>query len=322
MTASERCKAPGKKKLLALDGGGIRGALTIEVLAGIESMLRTEYKNDRLVLSDYFDYIGGTSTGAILAAALATGMSTDALRKFYEESGPAMFKKSSILRRFRYRYEDDALALQLQKIFGKDTTLGSDSLRTLLLLVMRNATTDSPWPLSNHPSAKFNNTGNDGDNLKLPLWQLIRASTAAPVYFPPEIVSVGAHDFLFVDGGVTMHNNPAFQLFLMATTQPFRCNWRAEEKKMLLVSVGTGHAPDANRDLGASQMNLLYNASSVPSALMAAALHEQDALCRYFGRCLVGEPIDLELGDMKDRKRPALHPRRRLTPCRAVFARS
>lgn len=165
---------------------------------------------------------------------------------------------------------------------------------------MRNATTDSPWPLSNHPSAMFNNTGDDNDNLKLPLWQLIRASTAAPVYFPPEAIRVGANDFLFVDGGVTMFNNPAFQMFLMATTQPFRCNWTADEKEMLLVSVGTGHAANANKDLGAGDMNLLYNASSVPSALMTAALHEQDALCRYFGKCLVGDPIDLELGDMKN----------------------
>jgi uncharacterized protein len=169
----------------------------------------------------------------------------------------------------------------------------------LLLMVVRNATTDSPWPISNNPRAMFNNTGDDNDNLKIPLWQLVRASTAAPTYFPPEVITIGKNTFLFVDGGVTMYNNPAFQLFLMATIPAFRVGWPTGEDKMLLVSVGTGHAPDANRNLDPCDMNLIYNASSIPSALMAAALHEQDKLCRIFGRCLSGDPIDIELGDLK-----------------------
>jgi hypothetical protein len=45
-------------------------------------------------------------------------------------------------------------------------------------------------------------------------------------------------------------------------------------------------------------MNLLFNASSIPSALMFAALNEQDFLCRVFGDCLVGDPLDLEVEDM------------------------
>lgn len=301
MTALERLQAPGKKKLLALDGGGIRGALTIEVLAGIEEMLRTQLDDDDLVLSDYFDYIGGTSTGAILAALLSIGKSVGDIRDFYEESGAAMFEKSSLLARFRYQYEAQKLSDKLQAEFGYDTRLRSDRIRTLLLMVMRNATTDSPWPISNNPLAKYNAIPPEkGCNLEIPLWQLIRASTAAPTYFPPESISIGTNRFLFVDGGITMFNNPAFQMFLMATTSPFRANWKAEEDQMLLVSIGTGHAPDANKDLDAGDMNLLYNASSIPSALMAAALHEQDALCRYFGKCLVGDPIDREIGDLKN----------------------
>ena len=70
-------------------------------------------------------------------------------------------------------------------------------------------------------------------NLDLPLWQLVRASTAAPTYFPPEVVTVGTQDFLFVDGGVTMYNNPAFQMFLMATLEPYRLQWKTGVDKML-----------------------------------------------------------------------------------------
>lgn len=304
MTAKQRLEAPGKKRLLALDGGGIRGALTIEVLAAIEALLRKEYSRDDLVLADYFDYIGGTSTGAILAASLALGMSTARLRDFYAESGPAMFDKASLLARFRYKYEEEKLAEKLKEVFGSDTLLGSDRLKTLLLMVMRNATTDSPWPISNNPRALYNDPRRGDNNLELPLWQLVRASTAAPTYFPPEEIRIGMNSFLFVDGGVTAYNNPAFQLFLMATIAPFRVQWAAGEDRILLVSVGTGHAPDANKNLSGDEMNLLYNASSVPSALMAAALHEQDTLCRVFGRCRFGDPIDREVGDLCDTVAP------------------
>lgn len=304
MTAQQRLDADGPKKILALDGGGIRGALTIEILASIEAMLRRAHDDDRLVLADYFDYVGGTSTGAILAAAIALGKSTDELRAFYEESGRAMFDKASLIRRFRYKYEDDALAGKLKEVFRADTRFGSDELRTLLLMVLRNATTDSPWSLSNNPRARYNNTGDDNDNLRLPLWQLVRASTAAPTYFPPEEIDIGSNRFLFVDGGVTMFNNPAFQMFLMATIPAFRVQWPTGVDRMLVVSVGTGHSPGANQDLAPSDMNLLYNAGSIPSALMTAALHEQDTLCRVFGHCLVGDSIDAEIKDLKDTPAP------------------
>jgi hypothetical protein len=67
---------------------------------------------------------------------------------------------------------------------------------------------------------------------------------------------------------------------------------------LLLVSVGTGTSPDANAQLAPGQMNLLFNATTIPSALMFAALNEQDFLCRVFGDCLAGDPIDREVGDM------------------------
>jgi predicted acylesterase/phospholipase RssA len=300
----QRITAPGPKKILTLDGGGIRGMMTVEVLAGIEKILRDKLKNDKLVLADWFDFFAGTSTGAIIATCLSLGMSTDEIRSFYLASGKEMFDKAFLLRRYRYKYEDEKLAGKLKEVFGADTTLGSAKIKTLLMMVMRNATTDSPWPLSNNPGAKYNQPGRADCNLDLPLWQLVRASTAAPVYFPPEVVSVGIHEFIFVDGGITTYNNPAFQAFLMATVEPYNLNWSAGEDKLLVVSIGTGTSPQANADLGPDEMNLLYNAGSIPSALMFAALNEQDFLCRTFGNCLAGEPLDREVGDMISKKGP------------------
>src|SRR6516225_7044646 len=291
MTLTARIEREGPKKLLAIDGGGIRGVLALEVLQKIEDLLNAKRGRGDFVLADYFDYIAGTSTGGIIAAGLSVGMSVKEILEFYQEAGAQMFVKANLLRRLRYKFEDEPLAAKLREVFAPDTTLGSEKLQTLLLLVMRNATTDSPWPISNNPYAKYNDSARPDCNLKLPLWQLVRASTAAPTYFPPEVIVLpsaaqgGEREFVFVDGGVTMYNNPAFQMFLMATLYRFwtvkpTARWETGSDRMLIVSVGTGTSPDARQGLEPGEMNLLFNASAIPSALMFAALNEQDLLCR------------------------------------------
>jgi patatin-like phospholipase/acyl hydrolase len=144
MTFHDRLKKDGRKQLLALDGGGIRGVITLEILARIESLLRLRENNADLVLGDYFDYIAGTSTGAIIATCLSLGMSVAAVQNFYIESGPDMFDRARLLRRFRYSFEDKKLSEKLRGVIGAATTLGSEKLRTLLMIALRNATTDSP----------------------------------------------------------------------------------------------------------------------------------------------------------------------------------
>lgn len=309
MTLTERIERQGAKKLLAIDGGGIRGVLALEILQRIEDLLKAQSGKPDFRLADYFDYISGTSTGGIIAAGLSAGMSVADILKFYREQGEQMFVKANLLRRLRYKFEDEPLAEQLRQVFGSDTTLGSDKLRTLLLLVMRNATTDSPWPISNNPYAKYNDTARLDCNLEFPLWQLVRASTAAPTFFPPEVIVLRNKDktkekeFVFVDGGVTMYNNPAFQMFLMATLDRYwarkpEARWQVGREKMLIVSVGTGTSPGVKQGLQAEDMNLLFNATTIPSALMFAALNEQDLLCRVFGDCRAGDELDREIGDV------------------------
>ena len=299
MSVTDKVEQRAPYKLLALDGGGIRGVMTLEVLRGIESTLQQELgRGGDFVLADYFDYMAGTSTGAIIATFLSLGWRVEDILRFYVEAGPAMFDRAGLLKRFRYKFEDEKLAGLLKEQLGAQTTLGDEKVRTLLMIVLRNATTDSPWPLSNNPRAKYNASDRPDANTRLPLWQIVRASTAAPTYFPPETIRVGPRSFVFVDGGVTMYNNPAFPLFLMATVAPYNLCWETGEDKMLLVSVGTGTSPDANADLVPGQMNLMYNASSIPSALMFAASNEQDFLCRVFGRTLCGDELDREVGDL------------------------
>lgn len=306
-TLLERMKTPRPKKILALDGGGILGLMSVEVLAGIESLLRDRQPPGHgadFVLADYFDYFAGTSTGAIIASCLALGMPVARIRSFYRESGHDMFDRAALLARLHHKYDDDKLSRKLRDELGSDTTLGSKHLRSLLTIVMRNASTDSPWPLSNNPDALYNQRvrpdgqTRDNCNLDLPLWQLVRASTAAPTYFPPEIIDVGNQRFVFVDGGVTTYNNPAFLAFTMATLQPYAVNWPTGEDRMLLVSIGTGGTAGAREDLSPRSMHLLHHATTLPIALMYAAQTQQDLLCRTFGKCLAGDPLDRELGDL------------------------
>lgn len=310
MSVRDKKEKAGPRKLLALDGGGIRGVMTLEVLDRIQSELQHKLgRGDDFVLADYFDYVAGTSTGAIIATCLSLGMRVEDIREFYIDSGPDMFDKANLLRRYLLnKFQSGKLTRKLKDVIEKktgepDATLGSEALRTYLMLVLRNASTDSPWPVSNNPDAMYNNPELADSNLKLPLWQLVRASTAAPTYFPPEVITFETTDgkpyeFIFVDGGVTMYNNPAFQLFLMATVNSYKLGWPTGEDKMLLVSIGTGIAADANKNLTPEEMNIVYNASSLPSAFMFAASNEQDFLCRVFGRCLNGGVIDSEVTDM------------------------
>jgi patatin-like phospholipase/acyl hydrolase len=308
---ADKIAQTAQKRILTLDGGGIRGLITIEVLAKIEETLRQSYPREHWAgsefrLSDYFDYVAGTSTGAIIATCVSLGMSVSEIRSFYHANGTAMFDKASLLRRFRYKFEDDALSAKLREVFDSyrpksepgPITLGSSALKTLLLVVMRNATSDSPWPVSNNPRAKYNDISRPDNNLNLPLWQLVRASAAAPVYFPPEEITLGTRSFLFVDGGITPYNNPSFLAFLMSTVGAYRLNWEAGVDRMLVVSVGTGTNPNANDGLAADDMNLLYNAGTIPSALMFASLNEQDMLCRSFSRCRHGPELDTEVESM------------------------
>lgn len=297
MSYLDRLDTPGPKRLLAIDGGGIRGVIALEVLHRLEAQLREARQDPSLVLADAFDFVGGTSTGAIIAAGIAQGRSVDDVLRLYVERGASMFERAGLLERHRHTYESAPLEEILKDELGPDTTLGDPSLRTLLLVVLRNASTDSPWPLTNIPGAQFNDRSLPDCNLQIPLWQLVRASTAAPTYFEPESVRLGDREYVFVDGGVTPYNNPAFQLFCMATLDEYGLSWPTGEQQMLLVSVGTGNSEFARPDLEPEDMHLLYHATSMPGALMSSAAAQQDLLCRLLGRCRWGLPLDIEVGD-------------------------
>ena len=228
------------------------------------------------------------------------------IEELYKENARAMFQKAGIRHRYTsHRFVAEGLSEFLRNFFVEDdgtpATLGSKKLRTLLLAVTRNASTGSAWPLSNNPKAKYNNPRSPGNNLQIPLWQLVRASTAAPTFFPPEILEVKGERgeplvFAFEDGGVTPFNNPAYLLQTMATLPEYRLGWQSGRERMSVVSVGTGGTRLGRGDR--LFVDVLTTAKNLPSSLIGSFQQYQDLLCRVNGECRCGPPIDGEVGDL------------------------
>ncbi|MCK6501131.1 MAG: patatin-like phospholipase family protein, partial [Nitrospira sp.] len=127
------------KRILALDGGGLRGILSLGVLQRLEDILRERHRaGDEFRLCHYFDLIAGTSTGAIIAATLALGWSVEDLRAKYMELGERVFEKSWLRQGLvRAKYDEVRLIAELKKIYGAKTTLGDPALQTGLLVMTK-----------------------------------------------------------------------------------------------------------------------------------------------------------------------------------------
>ena len=290
-----------QKAILALDGGGMRGAFTLGFLGELQLLIAREIERENdFVLADCFDFIGGTSTGAIIATGLSLGWSVEKLTTMYRDLGAAVFRKRKLLPvRAWSKYPGKPLSQHLAAAFG-DYTFGDPRLRTTLMIVMHNRTTDSPWPLCNNPGALYNRGGEKltRHNLELRLCDLLCASTAAPAFFPSVTLNLGAGENEFVDGGVTAHNNPALQMFLTATIPEYAMNWPVGRDKLLLISVGTGFAPARLRNLSRLRRHIIYVATNTPTGLMFAAANHNDVVCRTFGETRFGPYLDSELQRM------------------------
>ncbi|PWC86140.1 patatin-like phospholipase family protein [Azospirillum sp. TSO5] len=294
-----------KKRILSIDGGGIRGVIALEVLKKVEAHLRAIQKDPALVLADYFDLIAGTSTGAIIASGLAVGMSVEELQGFYSENAAhIIFHRAWLGESLLYdTYSADGLESLLRGTFS-DMTLRDPRIRTQLVIVARDATHDRPWIITTSPTSLYAHEHPALCCLDLPLWKLLRASTAAPSYFPPEAITVEGQEYVFTDGATTPFNNPAFKAFLVATSPEYGLRWGTGTDQLLVVSVGTGTLSTAM--LG-HKCSKLHDAHAIPVSMIAENSSYQDLLCRTFGDCVHGNPIDPIRRTMTDGA--AVHPK-------------
>ncbi len=296
----DHLRADGQpKRVLALDGGGVRGMVTLQYLKRLETLLRERRGDPAYVLADYFDLIGGTSTGAIIAGALALGMDTQKIELLYADLAARIFKRSRFrIGAFMPKFGREELQAALQQAYGADTRLGSPELRTGLMVMTKRMDTGSPWPLTNHPDDPYYlpvlNKKRIG-NANMYLWQVVRASTAAPHYFRPEQLEVGhlrdpqtgqttMERGEFIDGGVTTANNPSLQLLKVALLQGFAFNWRSGADQLLLVSLGTG-LPRRQRGLSTGWRRFAAPfAMNALKTIMDDCNSEVETLMQWMGR--------------------------------------
>ncbi len=278
------------KRLLSIDGGGLCGLIPAEALILIEKQL-DEITGSQLPLCDRFDLIGGTSTGAILAAGLSLGLKAEQLRDFYLNFGKGIFSKVFFPIRFWHSYPSEPLEEHLKEVFGENTTLGSSKLRTQILIVSKNATLGTTWFFTNNRQGKYFNT-----NAAIPLWQIVRASSAAPTFFPPQKIKVPddlgqVHNYEFIDGGVSSYNNPSLQLFLEATDPQYKFGWPTGTDKIVLLSLGTGFNSITIDEGKASRFNLLDWARYSVKGLLGDANLQQNVLMHLIGEHPAGPVV-------------------------------
>jgi hypothetical protein len=188
----------------------------------------------------------------------------------------------------------------LQNLFS-DITLGSDRIKTGLCIVAKRADTNSVWPLLNHPGAKYYDSVN-AKNKDILLWKALRASSAAPSYFLPELIEVGGGlpTAAFVDGGISMANNPSLQLLMVATLKGFPFHWKMGEDNIFLVSVGTGMGKWDRIPADVPNDNLLDWAKQLPDMFMQDANWHNQLIMQWLSKCNTRWPIDREIGDLSN----------------------
>jgi hypothetical protein len=295
----------GPKRILALDGGGLRGILTLGILEKIENLLMERNGGGAdFRLCHYFDLIAGTSTGSIIAAALAQGWSVHELRDEYFRLGQQIFKKSYFRRGlFRAKYSEHRLTAELREIFGENTTLGSEKIHTGLLIITKRLDTGSPWPISNNPNGRYFRSGSEGrlGNGDYPLWQVVRASTAAPHYFKPETLTITNGSERrnpvvgnFVDGGVSPYNNPSLQALMYSTIEGYRINWELGPEQLLLVSIGTG---TANPIIKTEKIAARHAVRALLSLMQDSSVQQENIL-QWLSDSPTARTIDRELGNL------------------------
>ncbi|MBU8978128.1 patatin-like phospholipase family protein [Lysobacter sp. MMG2] len=219
------------RRILSLDGGGIRGLVSCHWLAGVEDALARAGKPGLL---KSFDLLAGSSTGAIVGCGLAIGLAPMELARLYRQHRhlifPGMAQRlwSRAGRMFTQglsapRYDGTGLEEVLRKVFG-DTRLGQSKIP--LLITSYDTISRKPVVFKSFKP----------EHADLPMWEVCRASTAAPVYFPAHPMTVEGRARAMIDGGVVANNPTA-----CAIAEAMRKDVRVDSAQDLVVlSVGTG----------------------------------------------------------------------------------
>ena len=253
-------------RILAIDGGGIKGVFPASFLAHIEEKIDGR-------INEYFDLIVGTSTGGIIALGFGLGISAKDILGFYKQHGPVIFGGNGALKRLRSlfyaKYDQGALQSSLKETFG-DRKLGESSTR----LVIPSLDLDT-GKVYIHKTAHHERFTTD---YKRDVVDVALSTSAAPTYFPAHLMPSGSP---LVDGGIWA-NNPVGLAVVEAIGV---LKWPASDLKILSIGctsepIGTGGTTRLSLGLaywGFKAVDLFMHAQDSASLGTATVLtsHEQ-----------------------------------------------
>lgn len=177
-------------RILALDGGGVRGTFTASFLAELEQMTGKR-------IAEYFDLVAGTSTGGIVALALGLGISPSEILDFYLKEGPTIFKnigleglRRSALHWFRPKHPREPLRAALERVFG-NRRMGASHCR--LVIPSFDAVNGQVHVFKTAHHARLK------QDYKVTAVDVALATSAAPTFFESYTNREGQR---FIDGGV------------------------------------------------------------------------------------------------------------------------
>ncbi len=210
------------RRILCIDGGGIKGVFPASFLATVEESIGT-------TVSSQFDLIVGTSTGGIIALGLGLGLTPRQILAFYEQRGPAIFGGHRGIRAlrhlFRAKYDPAPLAAALQDVFG-DRLLGESDKRLVVPSFNIETGEVHVWKTAHNPRLER--------DYKHSAVEVALSTAAAPTFFPTYRSQSGTP---LIDGGVWA-NNPV----TIATVEAVGIlGWRPEDLRIL--SLGCTTAP-------------------------------------------------------------------------------
>lgn len=258
-------------RVLALDGGGIKGAYTAAVLASLEQSLDSS-------ITDHFDLIAGTSTGGILAIGLGMGLTAKQMLDFYRKRGPVIFPITSfhqniihkLLHAFAPKYSQAVLLRELEAAYfaqNKTRSLDASKLNVFQRAWQNLATYFSPKQYS------VKTLGDSKCRLVIPAYDAISgachtfrtphhsllkadelanaaevalATAAAPTYFASARVRNMIVNSSYVDGGVWA-NSPAMAAIIEAV-----CYLDVPLDRVDILSIGTTEEPFTVKQFGSS----------------------------------------------------------------------
>lgn len=206
-----------KFKILAFDGGGIKGALSIEILSRIVN----KYPN----FLNEVDLFTGTSTGAIIAALLAKGVPLEELKMLYSKKIASEIFSNPKINIIKPKFENNSLKKIISNYFDHNFKI-SDFKKYIFIpaFYLGDKHTKSWEPVF------FNNLSKNNTS-DIIARDAILASSAAPTYFPSYNN--------YIDGGVVANSPTAISLMLTLSSMP-----KYKKEDILLLSIGTGDSPE------------------------------------------------------------------------------